>query len=153
MSGIVKAGGRSFGVVRPAVAIYSFRRAAENDLGVRDNDIIAYSALATPKLEAITTTLMSDHPGSTRAGAARSCSRRRAIRERSRLGTFTSPHRTTELRARVPIRPCTRKEHGGCLRPRKRAILGHRVVALCGATKAPPTSTEGHRDVWDPKHP
>jgi len=38
----------------PAVAIYSFRRAAERDLGVKDNDIIAYSAPATPKLEAIT---------------------------------------------------------------------------------------------------
>src|SRR5262245_40263015 len=38
----------------PAVAIYSFRRAAFNDLGAKDNDIIAYSAPATPKLEAIT---------------------------------------------------------------------------------------------------
>jgi hypothetical protein len=38
----------------PAVAIYSFRRAAFDNLGVRDNDIIAYSAPATPKLEAIT---------------------------------------------------------------------------------------------------
>lgn len=38
----------------PAVAIYSFRRAAFDNLGVKDNDIIAYSAPATPKLEAIT---------------------------------------------------------------------------------------------------
>src|SRR3974390_1843974 len=38
----------------PAIAIYSFRRAAFTDLGARDNDIIAYSAPATPKLEAIT---------------------------------------------------------------------------------------------------
>jgi hypothetical protein len=38
----------------PAIAIYSFRRAAFNNLGVKDNDIIAYSAPATPKLEAIT---------------------------------------------------------------------------------------------------
>ncbi|MEJ5056884.1 MULTISPECIES: DUF1254 domain-containing protein [unclassified Pseudomonas] len=38
----------------PAIAIYSFRRAAFDDLGVKDNDIIAYSAPATPKLEAIT---------------------------------------------------------------------------------------------------
>src|SRR5262249_55180697 len=38
----------------PAIAIYSFRRAAFNDLGAKDNDIIAYSAPATPKLEAIT---------------------------------------------------------------------------------------------------
>src|SRR5215831_175377 len=38
----------------PAIAIYSFRRAAFNDLGAKDNDIIAYSATATPKLEAIT---------------------------------------------------------------------------------------------------
>ncbi len=38
----------------PAIAIYSFRRAAFNDLGMTDNDIIAYSATATPKLEAIT---------------------------------------------------------------------------------------------------
>jgi hypothetical protein len=38
----------------PAVAIYGFRRAAESDLGAKDNDIIAYSAPATPKLEAIT---------------------------------------------------------------------------------------------------
>ena len=37
----------------PAVAIYAFRRAAFNDLGAKDNDIIAYSALATPKLEAV----------------------------------------------------------------------------------------------------
>jgi hypothetical protein len=38
----------------PAIAIYSFRRAAFTDLGFKDNDIIAYSATATPKLEAIT---------------------------------------------------------------------------------------------------
>ncbi|WP_447981649.1 DUF1254 domain-containing protein [Achromobacter kerstersii] len=38
----------------PAVAIYSFRRAAFDGLGLKDNDIIAYSAPATPKLEAIT---------------------------------------------------------------------------------------------------
>ena len=38
----------------PALAIYSFRRAAFNDLGMKDNDIITYSAPATPKLEAIT---------------------------------------------------------------------------------------------------
>ena len=38
----------------PAIAIYSFRRAAFDSLGLRDNDIIAYSAPATPKLEAIT---------------------------------------------------------------------------------------------------
>ncbi len=38
----------------PAIAIYSFRRAAFETLGAKDNDIIAYSAPATPKLEAIT---------------------------------------------------------------------------------------------------
>jgi len=38
----------------PAIAIYSFRRAAFTDLGAKDNDIIAYSAPATPRLEAIT---------------------------------------------------------------------------------------------------
>ncbi|NUU35547.1 DUF1254 domain-containing protein [Pseudomonas sp. C2B4] len=38
----------------PASAIYSFRRAAVDDLGLKDNDIIAYSSTATPKLEAIT---------------------------------------------------------------------------------------------------
>ena len=38
----------------PALAIYGFRRAAFDDLGLKDNDIIAYSAPATPKLEAIT---------------------------------------------------------------------------------------------------
>jgi hypothetical protein len=38
----------------PAIAIYSFRRAAISDLGMKDNDIITYSAVATPKLEAIT---------------------------------------------------------------------------------------------------
>jgi hypothetical protein len=38
----------------PAIAIYAFRRAAFNDLGMKDNDIIACSAPATPKIEAIT---------------------------------------------------------------------------------------------------
>lgn len=38
----------------PAIAIYSFRRAAFDDLSLKDNDIIAYSGTATPKLEAIT---------------------------------------------------------------------------------------------------
>src|SRR5262245_26579258 len=38
----------------PAIAIYSLRRAAFTDLGAKDNDIIAYSAPATPQLEAIT---------------------------------------------------------------------------------------------------
>jgi hypothetical protein len=38
----------------PAIAIYSFRRAAFDNLGLKDNDIIAYSAPATPRLEAIT---------------------------------------------------------------------------------------------------
>lgn len=38
----------------PATAIYSFRRAAFEDLGLTDYDIIAYSAPATPKLEALT---------------------------------------------------------------------------------------------------
>ena len=38
----------------PAAAIYSFRRAAFDDLGSKDNDIIAWSGTATPKLEAIT---------------------------------------------------------------------------------------------------
>lgn len=38
----------------PAVAIYSLRRGAFTDLGMKDNDIIAYSAAATPELEAIT---------------------------------------------------------------------------------------------------
>lgn len=38
----------------PAIAIYSLRRAAFTDLGLKDNDIIAYSAPATPRLEAIT---------------------------------------------------------------------------------------------------
>jgi len=38
----------------PAVAIYRFRAAAFEDLGLKDNDIIAYSRTATPKLEAIT---------------------------------------------------------------------------------------------------
>jgi hypothetical protein len=38
----------------PAVAIYRFRAAAFDNLGCKDNDIIAYSSTATPKLEAIT---------------------------------------------------------------------------------------------------
>lgn len=38
----------------PAAAIYSFRRAAFDNLGLKDNDIIAYSEPATPHLEAIT---------------------------------------------------------------------------------------------------
>lgn len=38
----------------PAVAIYSFRRAAFTGLGMKDNDIVAYSRTATPLLEAIT---------------------------------------------------------------------------------------------------
>jgi hypothetical protein len=38
----------------PAIAIYSLRRGAFTDLGMKDNDIIAYSTTATPKLEAIT---------------------------------------------------------------------------------------------------
>lgn len=38
----------------PAIAIYSFRRAAFDELGLKDNDFVAYSAPATPKLEAIT---------------------------------------------------------------------------------------------------
>jgi hypothetical protein len=38
----------------PAVAIYRFRGGTFDDLGATDNDIIAYSAPATPKLEAIT---------------------------------------------------------------------------------------------------
>ncbi|WP_188692424.1 DUF1254 domain-containing protein [Silvimonas amylolytica] len=38
----------------PAIAIYSFRRAAIDELGLKDNDIITYSRPATPKLEAIT---------------------------------------------------------------------------------------------------
>lgn len=37
----------------PATSIYSFRRAFD-ELGLKDNDIIAYSAGATPKLEALT---------------------------------------------------------------------------------------------------
>src|SRR5262249_32775008 len=39
---------------RPAIALYSLRRAAFTDLGLKDNDIITYSGTATPKLEAIT---------------------------------------------------------------------------------------------------
>ena len=38
----------------PAMAIYSLRRGAFDSLGMKDNDIIAYSATATPLLEAIT---------------------------------------------------------------------------------------------------
>ena len=38
----------------PAAAIYGFRHAAVDDLGLKDHDIIAYSAPATPRLEAIT---------------------------------------------------------------------------------------------------
>jgi hypothetical protein len=38
----------------PAMAIYRFRAAALEDLGLRDNDILAWSGVATPKLEAIT---------------------------------------------------------------------------------------------------
>ncbi|MBX9799647.1 MAG: DUF1214 domain-containing protein [Burkholderiaceae bacterium] len=38
----------------PAIAIYSFRRAAFDELGMKDNDIITYSNTATPRLEAIT---------------------------------------------------------------------------------------------------
>jgi hypothetical protein len=38
----------------PAVAIYRFRAAAFNDLGVKDTDIIAYAKPATPRLEALT---------------------------------------------------------------------------------------------------
>jgi len=38
----------------PAMAIYRFRAAALEDLGLRDNDILAWSAVATPKLEATT---------------------------------------------------------------------------------------------------
>lgn len=38
----------------PATSIYSFRRSAFQDLGMADNDIIANSAGATPKLEALT---------------------------------------------------------------------------------------------------
>ena len=38
----------------PAVAIYRFRAAAFEDLGCKDNDIIAYSGTAKPNLEATT---------------------------------------------------------------------------------------------------
>jgi hypothetical protein len=38
----------------PADAIYRFRAAAFEDLGLNDNDIIAYSSTATPRLEALT---------------------------------------------------------------------------------------------------
>ena len=58
----------------PAIVIYSFRRAAFDDLGVRDKDIIAYSAPATPKLEAITanssTHLTSRHSPTCKKAAA-----------------------------------------------------------------------------------
>lgn len=49
--------GRAFEAVlwnMPAIAIYSFRRSAFSDLGMKDNDIIACSVPATPKIEAIT---------------------------------------------------------------------------------------------------
>ncbi|MBS0452646.1 MAG: DUF1254 domain-containing protein [Proteobacteria bacterium] len=45
----------------PAVAIYRFRAAAFEDLGMKDNDIIAYSHAATPKLEAITANSSTPH--------------------------------------------------------------------------------------------
>lgn len=38
----------------PLIQIRGFRRGAFEDLGVKDNDIVAYSGTATPKLEAIT---------------------------------------------------------------------------------------------------
>lgn len=38
----------------PVISIYSLRRGAFEELGLKDNDIIAYSGTATPKLEAIT---------------------------------------------------------------------------------------------------
>ena len=38
----------------PAAAIYRFRAGAFENLGARDNDILAYSGVATPKLEGIT---------------------------------------------------------------------------------------------------
>ncbi|WP_148861332.1 DUF1254 domain-containing protein [Marinobacter fonticola] len=38
----------------PAMAIYSFRRGAVDELGYKDNDIIAYSKTASPRLEALT---------------------------------------------------------------------------------------------------
>lgn len=38
----------------PMTSIYSFRRGAFENLGVKDNDIVAMSGVATPKLEAIT---------------------------------------------------------------------------------------------------
>jgi hypothetical protein len=40
--------------VMPAAAIYRFRGAAFENLGAKDNDIIAYSETATPQLEALT---------------------------------------------------------------------------------------------------
>lgn len=36
----------------PALAIYRFRTAALEDLGLKDNDILAWSGVATAKLEA-----------------------------------------------------------------------------------------------------
>lgn len=38
----------------PALAIHGFRRAAFDNLGMKDNDIIACSSIATPKLELLT---------------------------------------------------------------------------------------------------
>jgi hypothetical protein len=38
----------------PLIQIRGFRRAAFHDLGAKDNDILAYSGTATPRLEAIT---------------------------------------------------------------------------------------------------
>lgn len=38
----------------PAIAIYAFRRAAFDELGYKDNDIVAYSKPASPRLEALT---------------------------------------------------------------------------------------------------
>jgi hypothetical protein len=37
----------------PATSIFAFRRAFDN-LGLKDNDVVAYSGAATPKLEAVT---------------------------------------------------------------------------------------------------
>lgn len=48
----------------PAVAIYRFRAAAFSDLGFKDNDILAYSAVATPKLEALTANSSAPYLGS-----------------------------------------------------------------------------------------
>jgi hypothetical protein len=38
----------------PAVAIYRFRAAAFGDLGAKDNNILAWARLATPKIDALT---------------------------------------------------------------------------------------------------